>query len=419
MILVVDVKKGFETQTGECLILGEVTKKPMIIALNKIDLIEESKREETIEKVTRKIQKTLEATIFKSAKVIPVSAAMDININKLKDAMVEEVEKLKLVRDNSAPFLFAFDHCFLIKGSGTVLSGTVLQGNVKVHDIIEIPNLKTERKIKSMQMFRKSVTSGSAGDRLGLCITNFDPKLLERGLVCQKGCVQPAFALIIKLEKIRFFRREIRSKSKFHCSIGHETAMGNITLFSSRDAESFNWNHSYTYEDEFSEDQRHFFALIEFPSEVMVAEKMLIIGSKLDTEQMNVCRLAFNGTISLENSSGDRNYQQTFLPRLQVFKVKSREGIINRVVNNNEVIAANLFKKETDRSKFFGMTCELSTGESGSIASSFGQSSKVRIQFLKPLSPSILDILKNAKNEVKVNLNFKKFIFDKNHKMVQ
>ena len=420
MILVVDVQKGFETQTGECLIIGEITKKPMIVVLNKIDLIDESKREATIEKVTKKVEKTLQPTIFKSSSIIPVSASKCMNINKLKDAIVEEFDKMKLIRNSSAPFIFAFDHCFTIKGSGTILSGTVLQGTIKLNDIIQIPQLKTERKIKSMQMFRKPVNSGASGDRLGICITNFDSKQLERGLVCQKGCVQPAYAVIIELQKIRFFKRDIKTKSKFHCSVGHETVIGSILIFSSKDTQKFDWSNSYTYEENMiDEDPRYFFALIEFEHAVMVHDGMLLIGSRFDTEQANICRLAFNGTIFKGNWTSDKNYNQNFLPHLKVFKAKTRLGSVQRVVNDCEVIATNLFKKETDRSKFLGMKCDLSTGESGTLNGSFGQSSKVKIQFVKPLSLSTMDYVKNTKNDVKVSISFKKFIFDKNHRMVQ
>jgi selenocysteine-specific elongation factor len=193
-------------------------------------------------------------------------------------------------------------------------------------------------------------------------------------------------------------------------------------VFSSTESSAFIWDRTYNYEEMLHEDPenpREFFALIEFEHSVMIHDEMLLIGSKLDTEQTNICRLAFHGKISLTNSSSDKNYPQTFLPNLKVFKLKSREGAIQRAVNDREVIASNLFKKETDRSKFIGMKCQLSTGESGTIAGSFGQSSKVRIQFTTSLQPSTLELLKKPKNDVKVILTFKKFIFDKNHKMIQ
>lgn len=145
---------------------------------------------------------------------------------------------------------------------------------------------------------------------------------------------------------------------------------------------------------------------------------MLLIASKLDTEQLNVCRLAFYGKILINNSSIDKNCKEEFLRRIKIYKEKSREGVVQRVVNECEVIAMNLFKKETDRSKFEKMKCELSTGEIGIIAGTFGESSKVRVQFSPPLNPTTIETIKNSKN-IKVILNFKKFIFDKSHKMMQ
>lgn len=164
-----------------------------------------------------------------------------------------------------------------------------------------------------------------------------------------------------------------------------------------------------------------FFALIEFEHPVLIFDNMLLIASKLDTEQTNVCRLAFYGNILLNNSSVDKSSKQDFLQRLKIYKEKSREGVVQRLVNEGEIIVGNLFKKETDRSKFEKMKCKLSTGEVGVIAGAFGQSSKVRVQFTTPLASSTVELIKNSKGgeSMKVILDFKKFIFDKNHKMVQ
>jgi selenocysteine-specific elongation factor len=423
MILVVDIQKGFEPQTGECLILGEISKKPLIVVLNKIDMIDEGKRENVIEKMTKRVSKTLEPTIFKRSPIIPVAAMKEINIEKLISALIDESKNLQLNRDVKSPFVFAFDHCFSIKGSGTVLSGTVLQGTVKVNDTIEIPNLKSERKVKSMQMFRRPIDSAQAGDRIGICITNFDSKLLERGLLCHKGYVESAYAVVMKVNRIKYFKREIKSKAKFHCSIGHETVMASIVLFSSRDTSEFNFESEYLYEDTLPDEANdgNYFVLIEFEHPVLVFNNMLLIASKLDTEQTNVCRLAFYGNVALNYSSIDKNFKDDFLHKLKIYKEKSREGIVQRLVNDGEVIVGNLFKKETDRSKFERMKCKLSTGEIGFIAGAFGQSSKVRVQFTVPLNSSTIDSIKNSKgNEgVKVILAFKKFIFDKNHRIMQ
>jgi len=62
MILVVDVVKGVQTQTAECLLIGELTCPRMVVVLNKIDLLPPNKRQSAIEKMTKRLHKTLEST---------------------------------------------------------------------------------------------------------------------------------------------------------------------------------------------------------------------------------------------------------------------------------------------------------------------------------------------------------------------
>ena len=63
-----------------------------------------------------------------------------------------------------------------------MLHGATLRGGIKVGDTIEIPHLKLEKKIKSLQMFKNPVESCARGDRLGMCVAGLDAKVLERVL---------------------------------------------------------------------------------------------------------------------------------------------------------------------------------------------------------------------------------------------
>lgn len=418
MLLVVDINKGFQTQTAECLILAEITRKPLLIVLNKIDTINEDKRKDLIEKMSSKVKKVIDKTEFKGCELVPVSATTRENIDLLIFTMMKYVAEIDLTRDIKSPFIFAFDHCFLIKGSGSVLSGTILQGTVKVNDSILFPMISEERKVKSMQKFRKPVTNASAGDRVAICVTNFNTQNVERGLLCQqKNSLQVTYAVIIKLNKVEYFKRQIETRMKFHCSVGHETTIGKILLFSSDDNSDFDCNSSYSYEDNYdyeSSNSKHFFCLIEFNNPVITYENMLLIASKLDTEDSKVCRIAFHGKIKVLNSSSDKNYAETFLHRLKIHKTKSKEGFVQRYVNEREVIVADLFKKDSDLTKFVNMKCELSTGETGMIIGAFGKSAKVRVQFRESLSENTISLLKQLKNDVKVRLCYKKLIFEKN-----
>ncbi|CAG2119014.1 unnamed protein product, partial [Medioppia subpectinata] len=201
MVLVVDVMKGVQTQTAECLVIGAITCDKLVVALNKVDLIPENKREIAVEKMSKRIAKTLENTRFKSAPIIAVAAhptdqnednadtAGSVESDVISDAIGIEALLNTICQQISYPkrspngeLILSVDHCFSIRGSGTVLTGTIIQGSIAVNDNIEIPSLKTIKKVKSMQMFHQKIDRAIQGDRVGVCVTQFDPKLLERGV---------------------------------------------------------------------------------------------------------------------------------------------------------------------------------------------------------------------------------------------
>lgn len=422
MVLIVDITKGFQPQTAECLLICEITCKKLIVVLNKIDLIPEAKRESTIEKMIKKVENLLAKTNILASPVIAVSGFTNLGLENLIETLKKTVEMPK--RNTISKFLFLFDHCFLIKGSGAVFTGTVLQGSAKINDELEIASLRETKKVKSIQMFKKSVNSLEAGNRAGICLAQADSSKLERGILCAKNSVKSINCAVIRLNKIKYFKRPIKSKEKFHISAGHETVMATILVFSS-DQENFNFDKEYLYEEQVVEDPENpktYFAVVEFEKSVTIPDASLIIGSKFDEDlSLHNCRLAFYDTsLSYENASDDKNYRTSFLPRIKIFKRKQRSGNIQRVVNDEELIA-NLFKKETNREIFLNMKIRLSTGESGYIESLFGQSSKVKLRFPEKLQESTLEKLKKNKSgeSVQVLLDYKKFVFNKSNEILQ
>ena len=152
MLLVIDITKGIQTQTAECLIIGEITCDQMLVVLNKIDLVEESQRQSTIDKVrtspmrsasynsallvlqmVKRLRKTFETTKFPQVQIVACSAASSLNLNELISTIQSHVFVPK--RSPDGPFLFSVDHCFSIRGQGTVMTGTVLSGSVKINDV--------------------------------------------------------------------------------------------------------------------------------------------------------------------------------------------------------------------------------------------------------------------------------------------
>ncbi|XP_002730416.1 selenocysteine-specific elongation factor-like [Saccoglossus kowalevskii] len=473
MMLVVDVTKGVQTQTAECLVIGEIICEKMIVVLNKIDLLQPAKKQQQIEKMKKRMAKTLENTRFAGCPMISVAAkpggpeAPDTEAEGV-DILIEELKKQAYLpkRSSSGAFIYAVDHCFSIRGQGTVMTGTVLSGSVSVNDNIEIPALKMSKKVKSIQMFRKPVNSIMQGDRAGLCVTQFDPKLLERGMVCTPGALPTIYAAIVDVKKIGYYKGNIATKAKFHITTGHATVMGRLSFFGcykddiATTDSGFNFDEEYLYQDELltkvsskkADDNKENesdlssplpnqqYCLIEFEKSITCPENSLLIGSKLDTDiHANMCRLAFHGHIV--HAITDKNYSESVLPRIKIFKNKTREGFVERMLDDYNVIGRGLFKKETNIQLFIGLKVDLSTGERGVIEGGFGQSGKYKIRIpdgLKAETKSMLssggkkkgkgkqtpqqatdDASVEAHQPIHVVLKFKRYIHDPKKKMMQ
>jgi hypothetical protein len=106
-----------------------------------------------------------------------------------------------------------------------------LQGSCQVNDTVELPALKVSKQVKSMQMFKRPVTSVTRGDRAALCVTQLNAKLLERGLAAAPGTVPTFAAAVAAVDKVRFYNGPVPGKAKYHMSIGHATVMAEATFF--------------------------------------------------------------------------------------------------------------------------------------------------------------------------------------------
>ena len=300
--------------------------------------------------------------------------------------LIEELQKLTYLpsRDPNGAFVFAVDHCFSIKGQGTIMTGTVLSGSIQVNSNIEIAALKEVRKVKSIQIFRKAANCALQGDRAGLCVTQFDSSLLERGLISTPGILPNVNAMVISLKKIRYFKQDISSGSKFHVSIGHSTVLSTITLFTKEMVEDFDYDHEYAFLPTLSDFQAHeekhnqVFALLEFEHPVVVAPNSKVLGSRLDTDvHTTSCRLAFEGHTQVLVPTSESDNTKT---RLKVFKLKEKCGLIERANNDMELIGKNMFKKETNIHVFDGFKVILSNGAAGRMDGPFGQSGKFKVR---------------------------------------
>ncbi len=259
-------------------------------------------------------------------------------------------------------------------------------------------------------MFRKPIDRAIQGDRLGICVTNFDAKLIERGIASTPDYVKNAYGVIIKLNRIKHFKGIIETNARFHISIGHETIIGKIELFGELDNNSldlenlnidckgqFDFNKEYIYVNEIENDDKstegvknnkrikNFYLLIDFTDQiseqsVLCTPNSIAIASKLDTDiHLNQCRIAFYGHV-LHSFTNKDYHSNGELSRLKIFKEKSKEGLIERMADPYTIIGKSLFKKETNLDLFINLKVQLSTGEHGYIEGNFGQSGKFKVR---------------------------------------
>ncbi|MGZ4531092.1 MAG: elongation factor Tu [Mycobacteriaceae bacterium] len=194
-ILVVAATDGPMPQTREHVLLARQVGVPYIlVALNKADMVDD---EEILELVEMEVRELLSAQEFDgdNVPIIRVSAlkalegdpAWSEKIAELMDAVDESVPEP--VRDTERPFLMPVEDVFTITGRGTVVTGRIERGELKVNEEVELVGIReksTKTTVTGIEMFRKLLDTGQAGDNVGLLVRGIKREDVERGMVVVK-----------------------------------------------------------------------------------------------------------------------------------------------------------------------------------------------------------------------------------------
>jgi elongation factor Tu len=199
-ILVVSATDGPMPQTREHVLLARQVGVPyIVVALNKADVVED---EELLELVEMEVRELLSSYDFPGddIPIVRVSALQALNgdaawgdkimeLMAAVDAYIPEPE-----RSTDKPFLMSIEDVMSITGRGTVVTGKVEQGVIKVGDEVEIVGLRDTSKttVTGIEMFRKLLDQGQAGDNLGALLRGTKKEDVERGQVlCKPGSITP------------------------------------------------------------------------------------------------------------------------------------------------------------------------------------------------------------------------------------
>ncbi|ETW39170.1 hypothetical protein PFTANZ_00108 [Plasmodium falciparum Tanzania (2000708)] len=302
IILVIDINKGIQKQTIECLVLCKIINCDIIIVLNKIDLIPLHLREKKINLMKKKIQeafykfKSLQSLNYhivsisanvkgkdnkdvegdppnllshdkKGVKILlsgdnkdhdkkdPPNLLNDdkkdpsillndhmnewsqnksssdipfmnktINIKEIINVLTNIIKIPEREISTYEDFYFLYDHSFNIKGKGTIFTGTVIKGKIKINCNVTILPLNETGKIKEIQSFKKNVHEGKKGSRLSLLILNNNIKNIkknERGVIIYENSNISYFSMFIcKVKQVEFYKKDLNNLEHFICIIG-------------------------------------------------------------------------------------------------------------------------------------------------------------------------------------------------------
>ena len=205
-ILVVAAPDGPMPQTREHVLLARQVEVPSIVVyLNKIDMLDDP---ELLELVELELRELLNSYGFPGDETpIVRGSALKALESKSTDPNAEEYASIREllrvvdeyipepVRETDKPFMMSIEDVFSIKGRGTVVTGRIDRGKVKLNDAVDIVGLREEvgsTVVTGIEMFHKQLDEGLAGDNAGLLLRGIDREDVERGMVLAKpGSIKP------------------------------------------------------------------------------------------------------------------------------------------------------------------------------------------------------------------------------------
>ena len=193
-ILVVAATDGPMAQTKEHILLAKQVGVPaLVVALNKCDMVDD---EEILELVELEVRELLSSYQFpgddipvvqvSGLKALEGDAVWEAKIDELMNAVDESIPEP--AREVDKPFLMAIEDVFSITGRGTVATGRIERGKVKVGETVQVVGIKDTREttVTGVEMFRKQLEEGMAGDNAGLLLRGIQKEDIERGMVLVK-----------------------------------------------------------------------------------------------------------------------------------------------------------------------------------------------------------------------------------------
>ncbi|MGF6376091.1 selenocysteine-specific elongation factor [Clostridiales Family XIII bacterium PM5-7] len=229
VLLVIGLDEGVRPQTTEHLeILKMLHIDKGIIVFTKNDLVDDEEWKALVEEETKGLVK---GSFLEGAPTIRVSAHTGENIEALKELIIEQQDEGKEKIIDQTMLRLPVDRVFTIDGFGTVVTGTLLEGQVSRGDEIVVYPEQTLIKVRNVQVHNEDVEAAFAGQRTAINLTNVKKESINRGdVIAAKGSLNNTLMVDVKLELFEDTKRAVLNHSRVHLYCGSAETLCKVVL---------------------------------------------------------------------------------------------------------------------------------------------------------------------------------------------
>ena len=234
VILVIAADEGVMPQTREhlniCSLLGI---KRGLVALTKIDMVDE----EWLYLVNEDVHEFLKGTFLEASPVVPVSSLTGAGLNELLDVLGKVASEIKEEAD-AGLFRLPVDRVFTMKGFGTVVTGTLISGDVKIGEEVEILPTGITAKVRGIQVHNQSANVAEAGQRTAINLQGVEKATISRGDVLSRPhMLKPTNRLDVFIEYLAHNEKKIKNRSLVRLHVGTNEVIGRTILLDREEME--------------------------------------------------------------------------------------------------------------------------------------------------------------------------------------
>ncbi|MCL2855156.1 MAG: selenocysteine-specific translation elongation factor [Defluviitaleaceae bacterium] len=230
-MLVIAADEGIMPQTREHLaILSMLGIGRGLVVLNKVDLVDK----DWLDMVILDIEEELAGTFLENAQIMPVSAYTGQGMDELKQVIFHMLQQSP-PKDDDAPFRLPVDRVFTMDGFGTVVTGTLIEGSLRLGDDVEIYPSGHMAKARRIQVHGGEVERATAGQRVAVNLAGLKVSDLEKGdWAAKPASLENSRLLDVVVEIDKNMEREIKNNSRLHLYHGTRDVLCNLLLLDNK-----------------------------------------------------------------------------------------------------------------------------------------------------------------------------------------